>query len=275
MKTFHKPIPMLSLLALLLVVVWGCRKEKPAFDLSDKDPCSCASEVSADFVIEELAATIPETVWVETDTVFQGASVRFRAKEDNANYKWYIGSQVFNTRSVVRNFGWEWYGIDIPITLVVTKEPNSVCFPSDDGYDSIVKNFHIFEAEQALSEDQTEWSNWPTTGTYRMISPEHQDSFDMKIRVFRGIPNWENKFVTLENWDGSGNDCISTTKGLWGSSYRYIGFKQSGSTICTSLTGHLTRDINGSSVLQMRSLIINNQYEVEEKHYQYKGRKLS
>ena len=275
MKTFHKPIPILSLFAMLLLFVWACRKEKPEFDLSDKDPCGCASEVSADFVIEELATTIPETVWVETDTVFQGASVRFRAKEDNANYTWYIGSQVFNSQSVVRNFGWDWYNVDIPITLVVTKEPNSICFPADDGHDSIVKNFHIFEVEQALSEDQTEWSNWPTTGTYRMISPEHQDSFDMKIRVFRGLINWDTKFVTLENWDGYGNDCISPSKTLWGSSYRYIGFKQTGNTICTSLTGHLIRDMNGASVLQMRSLIINNLFEVEEKQYLYKGRKLN
>ena len=274
MKTFHKPLPILSLLALLLLVVWACRKEKPGFDLSDKDPCSCASEVSAEFVIEELATTIPETVWVETDTVFQGASVRFRAKEDNANYTWYIGSQVFNTRSVVRNFGWEWYDVNIPITLVVTKEPNSICFPADDGHDSIVKTFHIFEVQQALSEDETEWSNWPTTGTYRMISPEHQDSFDMKIRVFRGLIAWDTKFVTLENWDGYGNDCISPHKTLWGASYRYIGFKENQNSPCLSLTGYMIRDIDGTARLNMRSLFFNNQDELVEKTYNYTGRKL-
>ena len=57
MKTFQKPKPILWLFALLLLVVWACRKEKPEFNLSDKDTCSCASEVSAEFDIFELITT--------------------------------------------------------------------------------------------------------------------------------------------------------------------------------------------------------------------------
>jgi hypothetical protein len=71
-----------------------------------------------------------------------------------------------------------------------------------------------------------------------------------------------------------GNDCISTFKGHFGSSFRFLAFQETGNTICTSLTGQLTRPMIGAAELKMRSLIINNQNQLEEMHYHYKGRKL-
>jgi hypothetical protein len=72
-------------LATLLLAI-ACKKEKPELNVSDHDPCSCASEVSADFVIEEWATNIPEQIWDETDTCNRVATMRFTAKEENATY---------------------------------------------------------------------------------------------------------------------------------------------------------------------------------------------
>lgn len=255
------------------LLMLACKKEKPELGISDQDPCGCVSEVSAEFTIEEITTYIVEDIWIETDTLWNGGGARFTAKEENATYKWYIGSQVFTTRSVFRSFPPHIKDVNIPITLVVTKNPNSICYPNDDGYDSIVKTFYIVDSDTFWNEDQTERSNWPTMGIYRMISPEHQDSFDMKIRLFKDPILWSLSYVTLENWDGQGNDCISMSKVFFGSSYRFLAFQESGNSICHSLTGTIIRPMNGPAELKMRSQLITSS-GVNVVHYHYKGRRL-
>jgi hypothetical protein len=74
---------------LMLLLAVACRKEKPAFDLSDKDPCSCASEVSAEFDIFELittAVSAPGDVAVLTDDITNG-QIKFSAKYPRANHQ--------------------------------------------------------------------------------------------------------------------------------------------------------------------------------------------
>jgi hypothetical protein len=207
MKTFHKPIPMLSLLALLLVVVWACRKEKPAFDLSDKDPCSCASEVSADFDIFELittAVSAPGNVAVLTDHITTG-SKRFAAKLENANYRWYIGSEILNDQVIQRSFGPQSVSTDISVSLVVQKEPNKICFPNDDGYDSITKTFHVYPLCSA------DWYE----GDFRFARPNSTDSFDVRIEFHEIkinnviVPNSCQR-LEFYNYDGAGSNCVDS-----------------------------------------------------------------
>lgn len=175
MKTFHKPIPILSLFAMLLLFVWACRKEKPEFDLSDKDPCSCASEVSAEFDIQEII-NIQYGLETFTDYVFENRTVRFTAREENADYKWYLGSEILTGKSVSRYFNSSVVNMTIPITLVVKKNPNKTCFPNDDGYDSVVKYMDVIErcAQPHMLE-----------GTFRFAEENSTDSID--IRLERGF----------------------------------------------------------------------------------------
>ena len=42
----------------LAITLLACRKIQPDFDVAATDPCDCASEVSADFVIEEYAGPV-------------------------------------------------------------------------------------------------------------------------------------------------------------------------------------------------------------------------
>jgi hypothetical protein len=201
MKTFHKPIPILSLFAMLLLFVWACRKEKPEFDLSDKDPCSCASEVSADFDIIEAHTwgTVGDPSIVTDHAVAHGGKkIFFRAKEDIAEYTWYIGSDVETTKETFKTFGLQWEGATIPITLVVRKQPNLTCFPNDDGYDSITKTFNLYPVchEPYLLE-----------GIFRMAPENSTDSIDIEMRVVQYAPWNDCLTMDITNYDGQGSTC--------------------------------------------------------------------
>jgi hypothetical protein len=126
-----------SIFLAALILTLACKKEKPELNISDHDPCGCASEVSADFDIYELVSTQDDDFETLTDHILDDRYAKFVAKEENAEYTWYIGSQTFNTKEASRYFSRDWIGYNIPITLVVQKTPNSTCFPNDDGYDSI------------------------------------------------------------------------------------------------------------------------------------------
>jgi hypothetical protein len=269
-----KTIRYIAPVLLMLMFAVACKKEKPLLDISDKDPCSCAQEVSAEFVIEELAITVPEPKWIETDTVLKFKTVRFTAKEENAqSYKWYVGSEVLSGRSVTRTFGEQWSEIDIPITLVITKNPNLVCFPDDDGYDSLVKTFYISKYP-IWNGDETELLSGPTLGTYRMISPEHADSFDIDFRIFKHPTHPTSIYVAIYNWDGHGSDCISFNKSSFGNAYRWQGFQENGGYPCGALTGYVYRPIHGPAEVVMRTIYYNDQLEIVDKQYHYTGRKL-
>ncbi|MFK7784912.1 MAG: hypothetical protein AB8B56_07345, partial [Crocinitomicaceae bacterium] len=99
MKSF-----ILSVLTLPFLFL-GCKKhEQP--DLTEVNvDCDCASEVSADFEILELES-LPQfnPVGTDSDTIFHNGNVIFRAKEDSAEYTWYIGANVYNTKEVGLNF---------------------------------------------------------------------------------------------------------------------------------------------------------------------------
>ena len=164
-----------SILLVVLAFAVACKKEKPLLDISDKDPCSCAQEVSAEFEIHEIlnAEYGLETF---TDHVFENRTVRFTALEDEAEYKWYLGSEILTGKSVSRYFNSSVVNMTIPITLVVNKNPNKTCFPDDDGYDSVVKYMDVVErcAQPHMLE-----------GTFRFAEKNSTDSID--IRLERGF----------------------------------------------------------------------------------------
>jgi hypothetical protein len=102
------------------------------------DPCAGKVAVTAAFTIADLSGS-DHPFWIkyDCDTVLN-SSVLFEAKERNADsYEWTIGSQTITTRDVIRgNFP---RGEQIPIRLIVRKKPDTSCFPSDDGIDTVVR----------------------------------------------------------------------------------------------------------------------------------------
>ena len=132
----------IGLLGFSMVGCHGCKEPV-------EDPCEGVEEVAADFTMMEngYPYTLPpgsplDTLFkpFDTDTV-RLTRVVFTAKEEDAEYTWIIGSETLHTRVVERS-GFP-KGETIPITLIVKKAPNKLCFPNDDGVDTLVRYLHI------------------------------------------------------------------------------------------------------------------------------------
>ncbi|CAG5086959.1 hypothetical protein [Parvicella tangerina] len=162
----------------LVILFFSCSKEEqPPVMEEAEEPCDCATEVSAEFEILELMTNL--NYWVKdiktpTDIVLSQKNVEFKAKMENADkYTWYIGTEVLDTRSVIRYFDDAQVGQPITISLAVRSEPNTNCFPNDDGYDSISKTFEVvYKCDSALIE-----------GWFRVALEGSTDSVDIGFDI--------------------------------------------------------------------------------------------
>lgn len=206
-----------TIFVVALILGFACKKEKP--EIGGFSPCECESPVSADFDISEwiVATQAWGELYVETDHVF-GGQVKFEAQETNANYQWLIGSNTFSTNSVTQFFGNEWINYNIPITLIINKEPNTRCFPNDDGVDTVTRVMTI----QSL-----EYDDYPMHGVFRLADVGTTDSFDMQIQLYAGEFWGKANFI---NFDGSGLTCMDCD---FSSGYR--GLRAKGQLSCNFL----------------------------------------
>ena len=180
-------------LALLTFVVFACRKRQPDMTPLLED-CSCANEVSADFFIEEAHAYNNNVLkkFTVTDSIFGGKVVRFRALEEGAEYTWYLGQETeVGSSEVVKTFPGSYIGQSLPVTLVVRKKPNYICFPNDDGYDSITKYVTV-----AMSQDDYfNRTDVPLAGNFRVKSNTMPDSVDISSVFYRSSSGQIMRFV--------------------------------------------------------------------------------
>ena len=88
----------------LFLIVSSCKKKAQPEMSSLNENCDCANEVSAKFLMEELATPIEFSGFrkqTDTDTIYAGRNVRFYGLEANADYTWYIGSELLNEREAL------------------------------------------------------------------------------------------------------------------------------------------------------------------------------
>jgi hypothetical protein len=251
MKTLIK---ILLLTSVFLIVLFSCKKEQLEIKKT-ADPCECASEVSADFeILEHLRNGVIDelNVFTPTDHILGNKRVSFRAKIDDAEYKWYIGVEELDQREVNRYFPEQLAGQSIPITLVVKKDPNKICFPNDDGYDSIVKFMNVY--------DRCDTNH--LEGNFRIAEIGTKDSFDIKLDIRGRFDN--NIFeptvcsgLDIYNYDSQGSECVMDKNFEIIRNYRY--FKISSgpafNSNCTSI------------FINSCTLDFNNKFSF---HYQYK-----
>ncbi|PKR79719.1 hypothetical protein CW751_13420 [Brumimicrobium salinarum] len=203
MKTLLK---FLLLPFLFLLALFACKKEQPEI-LNAEDPCECASEVSADFEIREglINGAAPSiNMYTVTDDILTNKTAYFKAKEADAEYTWYIGADIETDRETAKFFPGQWAGSFIPITLVVEKEPNTICFPNDDGYDSITKymGVHSF-CDSSIME-----------GTFRVAEENSVDSFDIVFDFDLAyaapglLSNNDCRRLDFYNYDRNGSNCV-------------------------------------------------------------------
>lgn len=256
-----------------LLVVAGsvsCKKEQPEMKPFNED-CSCANEVSADFLMEEMTfSNLSIAKYTDTDSILGSKSVRFRVKESGAEYKWYIGSETMIDTSVIRFFGPSILGQTVPIILVVKKKPNKICFPNDDGYDSVVKYLTItnYPIADYVNHDLTIGS---IEGTYRVKSAHLTDSFDVHVDCV--IDNLNNQKLNLYNYDGIGSDCILTIQMEDGINYRELFVVGgTGTFVCDYIRGTIKHPQNGK--VQMDFTLLYEGHP-DYKILKYFGRKLN
>jgi hypothetical protein len=253
------------LLGFSIITLLSCKKVQPDMNTID---CSCAKEVSADFTMKEIGS-LPslEQYFTETDTILKNKSVLFTALDESAEYTWYIGNEILHTKSVKRYFNDTWAGQDIPITLVIKKKPNRVCFPNDDGYDSVTKILHVSQYLEITSNDY----NFGTIeGKYRFKSAHLQDSFDVVFFISKNeILYPGNALVNFENYDGLGNNCYDLPHGE-ANNFRQSFFVNGGG--CSQIEGNIHNKLNGDTEMNFTLYYPNHP---NYSHYQYKGRRIS
>jgi hypothetical protein len=241
-------------LGIILLAQYSCKKVQP--EMKELD-CSCAKETTAEFDIEEIHAYGYD--WEKrsiTDSTFKEKNIAFTAKAENATYKWYIGNEVLDTKSVVRYFSSDFTGQTISVTLVVRKKPNYICLPNDDGYDSITKTVVISNRDYYSSFLEP----CPTLeGIYRMKEKNGSDSIDITIDMFRTTSNR----VEVTNFDGNGNNLPYTQSEIVACLYRQLWWDQNKFNLM------LYHKPNGDAILTL-----DPKPSIEAPTYHYKGRKI-
>lgn len=268
MKTQRKILQLsYAILFLLALFVFSCKKEKPVVP-ETKNPCECAREVTADFTMEELSNPFTTGEYTETDTIFKEKNVRFNALEDNAEYTWYIGVEELTTKEVSRYFDQTLSGSNLPITLVVNKEPNKFCFPDDDGYDSITKTIHVSPLPSESGQDVNFGS---IEGVYRMKSEHLPDSFDIDFSVIIGQSN--GYMFNILNYDGQGSNCENQAE-ISDRNYRQV-WTNNGTSVsqCEYLRGYVHNRIDGIAEMEFSTRVYEGNNLIEYK-WHYLGRKL-
>jgi hypothetical protein len=112
------------------------------------DPCSGLSPVSADFTISARASSAGAGYHkiIEIDgKVYSNKLVILHALEEGASYKWVLGLDTIYDQSYEFTFPDNFIGQTIPIKLIVTKTPNSACFPQDNGMDTLIQYMQVID----------------------------------------------------------------------------------------------------------------------------------
>ena len=191
-------------IGVVVLLMFACKKQQPQMTTEVTNPCDCATEVSAEFKMEESGkyqGSLNPVYKEETDTMYSERPLLFTALEDDAEYTWYIGAEVITEKTFWRFFDNTLAGQTLPMTLVVKKKPNKICFPNDDGYDSITKNITIVDGTQLYTTPNH------FEGTYRISDTSSVDSIDIVI-------DFDNNFTYTGGANG-GKKIVFYNIGLW------------------------------------------------------------
>ena len=134
-------------------VLAGCRDDDDAPccdatnpDCPNYDPCHGGPISKADFTISNRVSTW-EGWQFFADTMFGPAFpiLYFDAlyPEQVTSHTWYLGIQIINDASFVRNFTDAPYPSNITVSHVVTYDELDPCKPNDNGRDSVAVTFRL------------------------------------------------------------------------------------------------------------------------------------
>lgn len=145
---------------------------------------------------KENGKTIEKTKLVEEDT-FMLSYVTFEAIEQNAqSYEWTIGSDPKKRTEKKFTLFFDNPGVisenPLPIKLKVKKAPNTKCFPSDTGADSVTHKIYFLQRDK-----------WPVYGKY-LGSDNTNPNEKYIINIFAGF---KNGYYTTDSLKNLPNNC--------------------------------------------------------------------
>ncbi len=237
----------------LIVIVLSCSKCKdpectdstnpdcPNYVEVIQDPCAGSSEVSANFYFE-MRSSIPSiepAIWVRDTVCLAGPNIRVRVNvlQDNATFvKWIVGADEYSSTEVQFSVSEDFIGQELPVTLIVQAPINSLCFPGDNGMDTITKYFTV--KDQCYAD---------VFGTYRgSLEMAPLDSFELRIAPHGCIDNISG-MVYLVNFDQQQDSCSYFNISQW--SNRIFEFYTNDSA-CSSARGkaELSSDLSQISI---------------------------
>jgi hypothetical protein len=243
---------------LLTALVSSCKKAQPEMN-PQYEGCDCAKEVSANFLMEEMATPINwpyEAQLTDTDTMYAGRNVHFYALEADAEYTWIIGAEEIHDREFYRYFGNALAGQTLEMKLIVNKKPNHICLPNDDGKDTVVRYLTIVSEPLDLYSTPKPLLE----GVFRLKDANMADSIDVTIEILGNIDLVTDR-LRMTNYDGQG-----TVKDFFVDGYTYRQFWFTG-TCYTNST--FKNDISNITTIELNHNTLGSCQD-----YLLKGRKL-
>ncbi|MGV3597098.1 MAG: hypothetical protein ACO1PI_04470 [Bacteroidota bacterium] len=263
---------MKSLKFLFVVVLIGyliffntsCKKEKcqdPTNpECENYDPCNGEKPVMAEIVLSQRAepsssGVLGKLYLNEGGDVFPRMQIRFHCPLEGAKYTWTLGAETITEQTFERNFFTVPYGV-YTVKLIVEKTPNTNCYPSDDGFDTVIKTFEIVPVceLETIGTFKGKWDGVPqsdssviTFRSYRDAS--YSDSCSFGLPVFT---NLQNKRDTLYG------------------AYTYISNKE----VVNYHPGHLGIGNLNLNVNPLTKVVVLDYY-IGTTHFLFKGRKIA
>jgi len=162
------------------------------------DPCANAERVKARFTIYEDVFTSNLRATAPSDTIVTGLAI-FSADERYDSYEWQIGydPRIRTDSSFSLRFGANSgviKGEPLPIRFIGRRQPNTSCFPDDDGVDTAYRTMVVLD----------EYTS-PMLGSYRGVHlDEPLDTFNVDIfwhkKYFLSVSNINRGcFDTIDN----------------------------------------------------------------------------
>lgn len=221
------------------------------------DPCAGSSEVSAGFIVEAIVDIAP-IQWRQVDGVYNTQQIRVTAQQEGLNYKWIIGSDTIYDQQYTFYFPQGSEGQSYPIKLIVSGTIDSVCFPNDNGMDTIVKYLPVVDSCYN-----------PIIGAYRIAwDSAPLDSFDVELICMEGVFVYGD--MTAMNFDRNGGSCVASISGLGYNYYKLY----SDAISCKRLRGEFWLNSDGLFEAQYR-MDHSNSGPADFHEYHAKGRRIN
>lgn len=133
----------------ILLIAESCKKEchdKSNPDCENYDPCYGQEPVTAKIEIGQFftASSHPDFRDVSiVEDKFIAGYIHFNCPVPNAKYTWTLGAETITSQKFDRLFDETLPKGTYTVQLIIEKEPNKGCFPTDDGVDTLIKTFEL------------------------------------------------------------------------------------------------------------------------------------